>query len=1153
MGCVWLIRLSPLLQVVSRLVVTAAAQREIERDLPKHRTVVSFPNAILQVAWHKEMVVVLSNQELQGIHVQDERVVFTINTQSPATSHNSVPELRLKQNQLLWVLGNGPQPILGNDNNNDNEEDEEEDCCTLWTVQTTTGQCRAVKLYADHQSESAASKLWSCWAAIWDESETKDRQAQANDDENSSSKNNCILVVISRVDPPSMLLCRYQLFDNDDQPPLQKESCQLPMTGRGPNKDCGLQIHEQYVFVSGGKGIRVHDRKDLTCLQVYGEGVSLHGKSVMWKSCWWMAAPSFEASSIVAQKKQTWIQHADELIHRYQWEDEQEHRQASERDDRMADYLLVGVPHPYREPRELQSTLTIWKPGQAAPYTTLEAPSGGGLIGVYLSRELNGWRMVCVTAELGHVYEHAPSLTTNFAGAHFPVGYQVVQDNIEYIEDEDELDQVVTWEKETASVAQEEEDVEEVDEDDDVSVDVDIDPKMDPDLAEAMRLSLMELKREKKRQERVQVQTTRPMFDEEGPISVLLPEEKEARYQDELLFPCRPQRSKDADHSDDAIDSVDSSVTPTRDSPLRKISEIEFLTSLPQLRKAREDFKSMLHQHEAVALELRNESLKQEDLITADLSAIPKPKGKRNRATNVETMINASVVPALKHKMALRASNWADGSGSTIKPGISEADVNAGSKQDESEKQGEASLLTVDGTKTMRSPSPSLATKASAEEREIAQELLHLSPSPKSAHLARELSAAQSTSNSSSRDLDDILEPPLIKNMAKDSNDTIVTPSEQSPSRLREHGYDKRADYDPNCPACRGRFVIHKCGKREIPVDYESIERAERERKEQEEKEKQLIKIEKRRAAEARRREARKQKKEEEEELQRRQEKEELDRLNESRFLEAHDREIDESQRADDHGRQLHNTDPNTEHGSSDWRRASLGFALSPLHTHATQAEGHATSDSLPPSAHGGFQAAYSSGSIPSFESIQADAQTEKGDHGFSYDSANQAHATARPSHTTAISNMSPIVAPSPSKYHTLKVNGTELKPSATLAACDALSALARLADEMAAVPTEPTPNEKGTYDAGVSYGRRYTSTDTTSHTELGGQHLAAHQSDWSLQQHESYNSASSVTNGTSSQSHSYKYYESSSVQHESVPGNGDVDHVGTKSNSTSS
>ena len=71
------------------------------------------------------------------------------------------------------------------------------------------------------------------------------------------------------------------------------------------------------------------------------------------------------------------------------------------------------------------------------------------------------------------------------------------------------------------------------------------------------------------------------------------------------------------------------------------------------------------------------------------------------------------------------------------------------------------------------------------------------------------------------------------------------------------------------CAACHGRMVVHSCGKREMPIDYEAIARAEQEQKEREAAEKHRIRSEKRRVAEAKRREARRLKKLEEEEQQR--------------------------------------------------------------------------------------------------------------------------------------------------------------------------------------------------------------------------------------------------------------------------------------------
>jgi hypothetical protein len=82
---------------------------------------------------------------------------------------------------------------------------------------------------------------------------------------------------------------------------------------------------------------------------------------------------------------------------------------------------------------------------------------------------------------------------------------------------------------------------------------------------------------------------------------------------------------------------------------------------------------------------------------------------------------------------------------------------------------------------------------------------------------------------------------------------------------------------DKSCSACRGRHVIHSCGKRSLPIDYEEIARAEIERKAIEEEEKKRVRAEKRRLADQKRREVKKQKQRELEEQRLREENGRLD------------------------------------------------------------------------------------------------------------------------------------------------------------------------------------------------------------------------------------------------------------------------------------
>ena len=87
-----------------------------------------------------------------------------------------------------------------------------------------------------------------------------------------------------------------------------------------------------------------------------------------------------------------------------------------------------------------------------------------------------------------------------------------------------------------------------------------------------------------------------------------------------------------------------------------------------------------------------------------------------------------------------------------------------------------------------------------------------------------------------------------------------------------------------NCNACRGRSVVHACGKRAMPIDYDEIAKKEKQRKAKEDEEKKKARIQKRKLAEAKKREAKKQKQKEMEELRRREEQEEAERLQRERM-----------------------------------------------------------------------------------------------------------------------------------------------------------------------------------------------------------------------------------------------------------------------------
>ncbi|GKZ00201.1 hypothetical protein MPSEU_000973100 [Mayamaea pseudoterrestris] len=1169
-GSVWLIKLGPhRASVIHRCLETDAAQRELRNNVGTSvktaasaasntsaaassssssfatsvtRTTVSYPNSVVQVAWHDDFVVVLTQQELQGLRFISAHgvctcaVQFTLPVHAARSNHQLLVEMNLRQS-LLWVTGHGPTPVIEHEKIQHNGNVLVAN--SLWIV-SNQGTCEPLLRKSSDDNQHAiygntdrlnAQETPTCLTAIWDTSLSHATAGRVNNDFDISDRT--ILMVTSLKnsgnDQP-MVLSRYDLLE---QRSLQHTH--IPTVARHV-RECFLRAQNDFIFVSTSKGIRVYESSDLVCLHVYGETVSLHGKSVLWRSCAWMLQPQYEATSVRVSKKrkQAWLERTDQLDCQMQHEQSLQVNQDQE-------FLLMGIPHPYRGPHELQSTLSVWKPGTSVPLTSLSVPTGG-VLGVSLLNEANGWRMIYVTAKLGQVFEWRGSLHTDFAGIQYPVGYSVIHDNVEYIEDEDELDQLVVWET-TAEQEAEADDIAT-----EGAVEVGSDSNVDAELVEALRISILELDKQKKAAATDGDMNEEKETEDEATgelVSVLL-DEGECSL-DEVMLPCRPE------HKEVDDESSQGPASPVRDSPLRMLKSFEFFASLPQQRAARDAYQEMMEQHAAVSQDMTKDPMNNDS--ESKFSAAAKPKAKRNRATNIEAMIQSSVDPILRQKMLLRSSMWADGSGSTMKQiepvnadqfspcylgtSMLSADVQQNqsllaptnvamnvhvtsehaSANDGADCRLELNANVAQGNLNIER-SPTIISKASEEEREIARELLHLSPSPRHSSMPPRDDPCGTESLNDVVDhghghQDEPINPPSLRNVAKDAAEIVVTPSEKGPTDLQQ----SLSQINPQCPACRGRMVLHQCGKREIPVDYAAIERAERERKEEEEKEKLQRKTEKRRAAEARRRDARKKKKEEEEDLRRREEEARL------KYLQNHPCE-----------------DSHTEHnghiyGDHDRGWNSNAITTSPLSSRASAV----VADQAIRSPRAEYEhSAYvgRSNAIPSLASLAQQTQIEReyrtprygygypkpshgNDYGYSsghaQDSATEYQAPAAPySHANALSNsyeqgqdvenqqrdsvsddnmqatnstfglnepsqsqptctssgdrtllsfakssqeqLQPLerTASVLSDYPTLSINGTELKPSTTLSAFDALSALAGLADFMVAVPTGP-------------------------------------------------------------------------------------------------
>jgi len=405
---------------------------------------------------------------------------------------------------------------------------------------------------------------------------------------------------------------------------------------------------------------------------------------------------------------------------------------------------------------------------------------------------------------------------------------------------------------------------------------------------------------------------------------------------------------------------------------------------MPQYKKVRAECKLLLEQQTAVAREVHAEMIKDAGSSGTNPSSLPlKPRGKRSRTANIEAILQASVKPAIRRHMLLRHRKWVDGAGSmlqldhTAKSDAIEwaplaadwrettsgttSKANVCAKVSNSDRTGisNSQQLTSDNETTGLVDPPVISTKVSPEEKELALELLLLSPSPHhppfdSGDMEAKIVLATADGSAPALDTSDISPPPPPPAAAAAAgaaafaasvagpfpasttadaddkwDDSIVTPSKRSAfhtsvansaaiasTTVATHGpRDLRKQPSQSetvsCPACLGRMVCHSCGMREKPIDYEAIAQAEREKKEREEAEKQRLRMEKRKAAEARRREARRKKKEEEEQRRReedqkrREEEERMKQLEAERFEQAHIQEQEEDNNYDGSGGRL--------------------------------------------------------------------------------------------------------------------------------------------------------------------------------------------------------------------------------------------------------
>eukprot|EP00522_Entomoneis_paludosa_P012742 CAMPEP_0172439916 /NCGR_PEP_ID=MMETSP1065-20121228/750_1 /TAXON_ID=265537 /ORGANISM="Amphiprora paludosa, Strain CCMP125" /LENGTH=1312 /DNA_ID=CAMNT_0013188675 /DNA_START=9 /DNA_END=3947 /DNA_ORIENTATION=+ len=777
--------------VCIQTVSTSAAIRESERPVlwsQSQKGVISYPNSVGAVCWHKNIAVVWTRQEVEILDVVQHTTLFCLPLDLMTASNHpkrqafSFQSLDLHPDASLLLWRPSGSHVL-------DEATHGEDNVSLYCIDFSdreAGAKRSVIVPTPNKKSD-----YFCHAAVWD------RQSQEE-----------ILAVISLPEPQAegdsstlAYLCRMTPDGEISQQTRLPESSNVSGRLAGIYSDCVLEQYDDYLFLCTGRGIRCYENKRLTFLTVYGETVALHNKTVGWQACFWIPEPMFDSNEIAAvpgKKKQSlWIERADELVHRSQAEEQYRQQQSCNvmrqdgtqtlplatanggrqtsassmasqptngsagqnsctraADKLFSNMLLVGVPHPTRCPSELQSTLYVWKPGQVLPLTTLQAPAGG-LLGLHIHpTATTGWRLTCATAKSGQGWQLGATLKSDFAGTMYPVGYQLVNDNTEYLEEEGELDQAMVLQPHHA--------------------DHDSSPQRiteESELQLALRKSL----------ETVKVT--------EEKISVLNDDDDDEDYK--VLVPSIP---------DPSLREVFEEGEMSIRSPGRRLRKTpQALAFFPQ-------YKACLGVTKEQSLESSKRRIQPppppSDAVEQSKEAF-KLKGKRSRTATVEHILQASVDPVLKYKMGILNKEWSKGGSEFL---IVKSNGEKNGPDVERSRDEVLSFLLSPTTMKQHNPKPP--------------------PPPLSAP----------------------------------SDISAVTPSEPSPTAT---SVDDTSDVNAVfCAACHDRMVLHTCGKRELPVDTEALERAERERIAAEEEEKKRLRAEKRKIAEAKRREKRRIKKE---------------------------------------------------------------------------------------------------------------------------------------------------------------------------------------------------------------------------------------------------------------------------------------------------
>jgi hypothetical protein len=669
-----------------------------------------------------------------------------------------------------------------------------------------------------------------------------------------------------------------------------------------------------YTLVASSRGIRLYQTESLQLIHVFGDQLALHGQSVMWKDCWLSGSFFSEKNKNIAKAARglpsQWLQCDDWLgerieettneINNARINDAVEDTKKNQKTPDLAPYI-IGVPHT-KGPKELCENLHVWKVEHPSVVPMMSIPlphKAEGALGLVGSGSKSSSsntgstedRIVLVTNN-GQSHLLLPKMESNFAGIEYPPGYQVLTDNIEYIEDEEATDHTILDDSRGKDNGGEETE--------DLEIDLlghgDDDESMDEELREAMRQSLLEHKKHEvalKHDDYVDILGTDGEKDEnflpcrpEPYLRQMIntvfegEETSENEIEEKLNFSTSGEASN--------FNGLDRSESSTAVATKPKLTDAIFISKVLELMP------NMPNMPKPKPLEEDCLSFTTTKVVVAVNPVLPtRPgRGRKSRAANLETMLRASINPYLQSMMLSRQGVAVNGQGSTLKIVNNGARTNPEASariNGDPHSSCDSSDAVLNGKRFM---SPRQATND--DEAAVVMGLLGLSPChatnvPSNTFVpsdSKEEEIGISTSNGQQKE-SAYLNSSSFSLLGVKNEDNQVVSALSSDRGSAVEGSEcmseiaseksKTGTFSKLCSACRGRHVIHSCGKRSLPIDHEEIARAERERKEKEEEEKKRLRAEKRRLADQKRREARKQKQRELEEQRMREEKERLE------------------------------------------------------------------------------------------------------------------------------------------------------------------------------------------------------------------------------------------------------------------------------------